>query len=96
MMLSERMEVTDMMLDRVASGPRILVASLAALLVCLLITEIAVGAIPCDNLRSLALLNTTITAAELVTAGPFHAPGTPAPPPVTLPAHCRVAAMLTP
>ena len=54
------------------------------------------AAASCESLRSLALPNTTITAAAVVPAGPFQAPGTPAPPPVVLPAHCRVAAVLTP
>src|SRR5215471_7291493 len=51
---------------------------------------------PCDRLRSLSLPNTTITTAELVPAGLFQAPGTPARPAVMLPAHCRVAAVLAP
>src|SRR5678815_3037281 len=40
---------------------------------------------PCERLKSLSLPNTTITASETVPA----AQG-------TLPAHCRVAAVLTP
>jgi feruloyl esterase len=51
---------------------------------------------PCERLNSLSLPNATITTAEAVPAGPFQAPGTPAPPPVMLPAHCRVAAVLAP
>jgi feruloyl esterase len=51
---------------------------------------------PCERLGSLSLPNTLITAAETVPAGPFQAPGIPTPAPVTLPAHCRVAAVLTP
>src|ERR1044072_8155334 len=54
------------------------------------------SAAPCESLRTLALPHTAIAAATLVPAGPFQPPGTPAPPPVTLPAHCRVAATLTP
>jgi feruloyl esterase len=54
------------------------------------------SAASCESLRSLALPNVTITAAASVAAGPFQAPGTPAPPPVVLPAHCRVTAVLTP
>jgi feruloyl esterase len=37
-----------------------------------------------------------MTAVEVVPAVPFEAPGNPAPLPMTLPAHCRVAAVLTP
>src|SRR4029453_9523582 len=58
--------------------------------------SVSAAAAPCESLRSLALPNTTITAAELVPAGAFHAPGTPPPPPVILPAHCRVSAVLAP
>jgi feruloyl esterase len=64
----------------------------------------------CENLKSISLPDTTITAAELVPAGPYTppAPGGGAPPqagrggvppasqPVMLPAHCRVAALLKP
>jgi feruloyl esterase len=55
---------------------------------------------PCDGLKSLSLPNTTITATELVPAGPYSpprggAPGPPAPP-IQLPAHCRVAVVMTP
>src|ERR1700693_2797825 len=51
---------------------------------------------PCDHLKSLSLPNATITLTEQVPAGPFQGPGTPPPPPVMLPAHCRVAMVLTP
>src|SRR5689334_20379551 len=70
------------------------------------------AATTCPNLKSLTLPNVTITAAELVPAGPFVQPGraggappaaapagrggAPAVPPLMLPAHCRVAATLTP
>ena len=54
------------------------------------------SAAPCDSLRALTLPHTTIMTASLVPAGPFQAPGTPPPPAVTLPEHCRVAAVLTP
>lgn len=54
----------------------------------------------CDSLKSLVLADATITAAEAVAAGPFKAPTTPELPgrnaPVMLPAHCRVALLLTP
>jgi feruloyl esterase len=50
----------------------------------------------CESLRTLSLPNVTITTATGVAAGPFQPPGTPAPPAVMLPAHCRVGAVLTP
>jgi len=46
-------------------------------------TMIAAAQTPCEQLRALALPGAIITAAELIPAG-------------TLPAHCRVAAVLTP
>jgi feruloyl esterase len=46
-------------------------------------TMVAVAQTPCEQLRSLPVPNATITAAEFIPAG-------------TLPAHCRVAAVLTP
>ncbi len=39
---------------------------------------------PCDELKSVSLPNVTITAAEAVAAAP------------AVPAHCRIAAVLTP
>jgi len=70
------------------------------------------AAAPCESLKSLALPGTIITAAELVPAGPYTVPspagGPPAPaggpgrgpapaaPVLTLPARCRVAAVLKP
>ena len=64
---------------------------------------------PCEGLKSIGLSNTTIMAAELVPAGPYTPPGPgggapppagrgagPVPPPLMLPAHCRVAAVLKP
>jgi tannase/feruloyl esterase len=56
----------------------------------------AASAATCESLRQLSLPNVTITTTTSVAAGPFQAPGTPAPPPVMLPAHCRIAAVLTP
>lgn len=51
---------------------------------------------PCDNLKSLKLPDTTITAAEPVAAGPRLPAGLPAAaaqgPKIQLPAYCRVAA----
>jgi feruloyl esterase len=61
-----------------------------------LLTADAASAASCESLRALALPHTTIATASLVPAGPFQAPGTPAPPAVILPAHCRVGAVLTP
>ena len=61
------------------------------------------SAASCESLSSLMLPNTTITTATSVATGPFEAPGgngaragTPAQPPATLPAHCRVVAVLAP
>jgi feruloyl esterase len=51
---------------------------------------------PCEQLKSLSLPNLTITAAETLPAGSFPAPGTTTQAPVTLPARCRLAAVLTP
>ena len=55
----------------------------------------------CENLKSLSLSNTTITAAQPVAAGPFTppaAPGAGGPPsvPLQLPPHCRVSAVARP
>jgi feruloyl esterase len=56
---------------------------------------------PCEGLKALALSDTTITAAESLPSGPFK-PAVKAPPfgpqqsAITLPAYCRVAAVLTP
>lgn len=58
----------------------------------------ALAQMQCENLKTLKLADTTITAAELVAAGPYQpqgrggAQGTP----VDLPEHCRVAAVLAP
>jgi len=55
---------------------------------------------PCERLTSLSLPNTTITAAESISAGPYLPVGLPAAAAqyakVRLPAYCRVAAVLTP
>jgi feruloyl esterase len=55
----------------------------------------------CESLKSVSLSDTTITVAEMVSAGPLQLPaqpgrGGPAAPPPMAPAHCRVAAVLTP
>jgi feruloyl esterase len=57
---------------------------------------LALAQTPCELLKPLSLPNMTIMAAEALPVGPFQAPGTPPPVPVTLPARCRVAAILTP
>jgi feruloyl esterase len=58
---------------------------------------------PCESLKSVALADTTVTAAEMVPAGPLalavppgRGRGGPAAPPPMAPAHCRVAAVLAP
>src|SRR2546427_3545348 len=55
----------------------------------------------CESLTSLALPDTTITSATAVPAGPFTIPGAQgraggAPPTLTVPAFCRVAATVKP
>ena len=72
-------------------------------LVCLCFLSVVPSAFSetsCENLTSLSLPNTTITAAELVPAGPYRppvqGPGSPQPPAIMLPASCRVAAVLKP
>ena len=57
---------------------------------------------PCESLKSLSLPNTTVTAAEQVPAGPLEPAGGgragrgPAASQAVVPAHCRVAMVLTP
>ena len=54
---------------------------------------------PCEQLRSLKLGDATITSSAAIVAGPFQNPAAPqgqAPAGAMLPAHCRVAATLTP
>src|SRR5215470_17942456 len=49
---------------------------------------------PCEGLKTLSIPNTTITASESVAAGPLrNARGGQS---VSLPAHCRIAAVLQP
>ena len=62
--------------------------------VALVLASSVYAAAPCENLKSLSLPGTTITAAELVPAGPYT--GGRGQQPVTLPAHCRIAAVLAP
>ncbi len=57
--------------------------------------------VPCEGLKELSFPDAKITIAELVPAGPFNQGGRmpqggPAQNPLTLPAYCRVAAVLTP
>src|SRR3970282_2168877 len=54
------------------------------------------SAAPCESLASLALSNTTITAAETVAGGTFTPPGAARGEIAELPAFCRVAATLRP
>jgi len=73
---------------------------LSLLSVFLLAANIAIP-MSCEGLKSLPLSNVQITAAELIPAGPFKPdskipPTGPSQPALTLPAYCRVAAVLTP
>src|SRR5579864_1978263 len=57
----------------------------------------ALGQVPCEQLRSIELPNTTVTSAESVAAGPLSLRGgPPAAGARILPAHCRVAITLRP
>jgi feruloyl esterase len=55
---------------------------------------------PCENLKSLSLPDTNITAAESIPAGPYKPqsamPGAPQQSAMMLPAYCRIAAILKP
>lgn len=53
---------------------------------------------PCEHLKSLSVPNTKITSVEFVAAGPYRAQGRGGQQQTgpQLPAHCRVAAVLTP
>ncbi|NLV29838.1 MAG: tannase/feruloyl esterase family alpha/beta hydrolase [Acidobacteria bacterium] len=55
----------------------------------------AAAPVPCESLGNIDLPGVTITAAELRPAGPPPA-GAPGQAPASLPAHCRVAAVLAP
>ena len=52
----------------------------------------------CDNLKTVAVANTTITSVEFVPAGPYRTQGRGGQQQTgpQLPAHCRIAAVLTP
>jgi feruloyl esterase len=69
-----------------------------AFVVSTLVATPLLAATPCADLGSSALPNVTITSARLVEAGPFTPPGGRGgpPPAIALPAHCRIAAVLTP
>ena len=81
---------------------------LASAVISLTVFGFAQPARSCDSLKTLALPDTTITAAEAVPAGPFQPPpnpaapprtgrgGAPPAPPIMLPAYCRVALVLAP
>ena len=76
-----------------------LTGGLGAVLFALIIDAHALsGAASCESLSSLVLPNTSITLAQMVSAGGFSLPGTgPAVPQFSqLPAFCRVVATLTP
>jgi feruloyl esterase len=67
----------------------------------MLIAMSAAAQIPCEGLKALTLPDTTITAAELRPAGPFKPQSKesslgPPQPAITLPAYCRVAAVVKP
>jgi feruloyl esterase len=71
------------------------------MLVAMMLAGALANAGACENLKSLSLANTTITAARAVPAGPFTPPaapgaGGPPPAPTQLPAHCRVTAVIKP
>jgi len=63
--------------------------------------SLAFAQTPCEQLKSLSLPNTTLTAVEAVPAGPYQprqtpGRGGPPPQPIMVPAYCRVAATLKP
>lgn len=67
--------------------------------------SVALVETPCEGLKTLSLSGATITAVELVPAGPFRPQGTAGQAPaaaqqqqsaIMLPAHCRVGAVLKP
>ena len=58
---------------------------------------VASAQMPCAQLNSIELPDTTVILPEAVAAGPLRLPGAPAAtPPLALPAHCRVAVTLKP
>jgi feruloyl esterase len=64
------------------------------------LTAFSLDQTPCDNLKSLALQDAVVTAAEYIPEGPYKMPsimpGMPEAAPVQLPAYCRVSLILTP
>src|SRR6476646_10760926 len=60
----------------------------------LLLIGAVAAAIPCPNLKAIASADMTITGADIVAAGPYS--GDRSEQSLTLPAHCRVAAILMP
>ena len=79
-------------------------ALLLVVLTIVVFASAAIAAAPCENLASLKLPETTITAAQSIAAGAFQPPAGSGPrggagPGAAfkdLPAFCRVAATLTP
>ena len=70
-----------------------------AIMLFTLITLNAAAQTPCDSLKALNLPDTTVTAAELVPAGPYKSAGKvpqagPPQPAIVLPAYCRIAAVV--
>src|SRR5437868_8063005 len=85
------------------SRRRILPMLKAFMCTCLLILAASAPALaqtPCEGLTSLKLPDATITSARTVATGPYLPAGLPANAAqyakIQLPAHCRVAAVLTP
>src|SRR3989442_4017106 len=80
-----------------SGGPKMIASTALVLL------GTTLAAAPCASLKSVSLPNTTITIAELVPAGTFTPPAAAAggqrggpPAGLTVPAFCRVAAILKP
>ncbi len=73
---------------------------MSRLLVILLFAATAMAQTPCGDLETVSLPGTTITAAELIPAGPYKpsakTPAFPPSPSVDLPEYCRVTAVLKP
>ena len=65
---------------------------------CAAATVVLRGATPCEQIQALPFSNASVTASELVAAGPYKVPGPPGAPQqeVMLPAHCRIQATVRP
>jgi len=72
---------------------RFLMAALCAASACA-----ARAATPCEQIKALPFTNASVTASEMVAAGPYKIPGPPGAPAqeMMLPAHCRIQAALHP